>query len=121
MSIGKALYNLRKSRGLTQKELSDALGGKIAQTTAGQYELGIRTPSRKNLKLLADFYNVPVSYLMSDEEPGDAELSYTIIDLMHQDQEYRTLFDVVKTLSPDDLRPVNAILKNIAKGRMPDE
>ena len=118
MSVGEILYSLRKSRGLTQTELSEALEKKIAQTTLGQYELGLRTPSLKNLQLLAEVYNVPVSYFFVDSDMSDEEIAFAMVDMMHKDPEYRTLFDASRKLTPDDLRPINAILKNIAGGRM---
>lgn len=121
MPVSSVLYNLRKQRGLTQTELSEALGKRIAQTTLGQYELGLRTPSMKNMKLLAEFYGVPVSYLYADPDMSDEEIAFTMVDMMHQDEAYRTLFDASRKLSPEDLRPINAILQSIAKGRNPDE
>ena len=117
MSISNVLTNLRKARGLTQGELSKALNGEIAQTTLSQYELGVRKPKAANLKILADFYGVPVSYLYADPDESDEETAYTIVELMHQDEAYRTLFSVSRKLSPADLAPINEIMKNIAKGR----
>lgn len=117
MPIGTVLYNLRKSKDLTQTELSEALDKKIAQTTLGQYELGIRTPSMKNLSLLAEFYGVPLSYFFVDSDMSDEELAFAMVDMMHRDPEYRTLFDASRKLTPEELRPINSILQSIAEKR----
>lgn len=121
MSIANVLYNLRKKSGLSQAELSKALNGEIAQTTLSQYELGLRTPKASNLKILADFYGVPVSYLYANPDQSDEETAYAMVELMHQDEAYRTLFEASRKLSPADLAPINAILQNIAKRRETDE
>jgi len=53
-----------------------------------------------------------------DSDMSDEEIAFAMVDMMHKDPEYRTLFDASRKLTPDDLRPINAILKNIAGGRM---
>ena len=56
------LKELRTTAGLRQKDLADALG--VAQTTIANYEQGARFPDEKNLRRLADHFDVSLDYLM---------------------------------------------------------
>lgn len=56
------LREARKIKGLTIKEVADEIG--IAENTLHQYETEKREPKRETWLKLADYYNVPVSYLM---------------------------------------------------------
>lgn len=53
---------LRKNRRLTIKEVAYTVG--IAENTLHQYETEKREPRRETWVKLADYYDVPVSYLM---------------------------------------------------------
>lgn len=59
---GERLSELRKDRGLTQKQLGDALG--FATVTISQYERGLNTPDDETKIKLAEFFNVSLDYLM---------------------------------------------------------
>ena len=68
------LKKLRLERGLTQKQVADAL--KIQRSTYTRYETGEREPDNHMLNKLADFYEVTVDYLLErtdlpnpDKEP----------------------------------------------------
>lgn len=60
--IGAKLKYLRKSRGLTQIELSQYIG--IAQQTLGGYENSKSQPDIEILKKFAEFFNVSTDYLL---------------------------------------------------------
>ena len=70
------IRELRKEKNLTLKELSSELKKKdvllIASDTLGKYERGEREPKLKTWQALANYFNVPVSYLqgigMSESE-----------------------------------------------------
>lgn len=55
------LKKLRKERGLTQKELADALG--IAKSTISMYENNNREPDFETEELIADLFNVDMNTL----------------------------------------------------------
>ena len=63
------LHELRKARGMTQKELSEALGVTIRTVT--NYENGSREPNIATLIKLADLFDVSLDYLTgrTDESP----------------------------------------------------
>lgn len=117
MAFKDNLYNLRKSRGITQQELSDALNGEVSQSAIGLYESGRRTPNSVTAARLAKYFGVSVSALLADENATDEELAMFDVERMRSDKEYRTLFKLARNISSEDLASVNAILKTIAKRR----
>lgn len=56
------LRQVRKSKGLTIKEVADEIG--FSETRLHQYETEKREPKRETWLKLADYYDVPASYLM---------------------------------------------------------
>ena len=69
MTIGEKIKNLRKEKGLTQKNLGVLCGMTAEQIR--QYELGIRIPKIVSLKKIADSLNV----LFCDLLPLSMEIS----------------------------------------------
>lgn len=55
------IKELRQKNNLTLKELGQKVG--MANNTLSQYETGKREPKLETWKKLADFFDVPVSYL----------------------------------------------------------
>lgn len=60
--IGQRLRELRKEKGLTQKQLADMLG--ISDKGYGYYELEQREPSISMIIILCDFYDVSADYII---------------------------------------------------------
>ena len=61
-NIGKLIKDSKKK--LT--EISDSTG--IAYPTLSGYNQGIRTPKKKNAKILAEYFGVSIPYLLGYEE-----------------------------------------------------
>ena len=70
--FGERLQNLRKSRKLSQKEVSNALS--ISASVLSNYESSERTPSLENLIALADFYRCSTDYLLGLEKHANSAL-----------------------------------------------
>ena len=71
-AIGRKLYELRVSRGLTQQQLAEYMG--VTYQQAHKYEKGINRMSAGRLAHLAQLLNVPVGYFYADLVPNqDAE------------------------------------------------
>ncbi len=66
MNLGKRLKELRKSYGLTQEKLADALG--ISRVNYTRYETDKARPDYETLILLADFFDVTTDYLLGRKE-----------------------------------------------------
>ncbi len=64
--LGKRLKELREERGLTQKEVADALG--IHSVTYLHYEKEQREPPLSLLADMAKFYGETVDYLLGLED-----------------------------------------------------
>lgn len=60
--LGTHLKSLRKSRGITQKQLAQAIGA--SERGIQQYELGERKPAYDMLIALADYFDVSLDYLV---------------------------------------------------------
>ena len=74
--LGTKIKQLRKNAGLTQKELCTVLN--IAQSTLGTIETNKQGTSRKTLKKFADYFNVSIDYLLS--ENNDLTTTSTLIE-----------------------------------------
>lgn len=63
---------LRKRSQFTQQEMADALksygGERISRGLIGSWEAGVRLPGRDNLELIADYFKVPMDYLLGKED-----------------------------------------------------
>ena len=66
MEFNEKLQELRKSRGLTQEELAQALY--VSRTAVSKWESGRGYPSIDSLKALAKFFSVTVDELLSSGE-----------------------------------------------------
>ena len=74
---------LRKKNDLTQENLSLQL--KVSRQTISNWERGFSQPDAENLQLLADFYHVPVSYLIDGNLP-DVEIKNGITETESETQ-----------------------------------
>ena len=66
MEFGEKLQQLRKSRGLTQEELAEALY--VSRTAVSKWESGRGYPSIDSLKGLASYFSVTIDELLSAEK-----------------------------------------------------
>ena len=60
--FGKILADLRKNASLTQEQLAQILN--VSKSTLAHYEQGVTSPNIYILSSLANFFNVPVDYLL---------------------------------------------------------
>lgn len=90
MSFGDRLIKTRKEHGYTREALAQELG--ISKFTLRNYELEATEPGHTFLKLISDFFNVSVDYLM--ELTDEKEVLHTFrLRSSEQDivEKYRTL------------------------------
>lgn len=57
---------LRKDRGLMQKEIAEKLG--VSSQAVSKWETGQGTPKFEHIPLLASLFGVSIDYLFEDEE-----------------------------------------------------
>lgn len=63
--LGKKLRNLRKECEMTQDDIAEVLD--MSRTSFSKYENGASTPPLTTLRKLATIYNVPLDYLIYDD------------------------------------------------------
>lgn len=75
--FNEVLISLRKSKGLTQKELADQIG--MSASAIGNYEQGTRTPDYETLEIIADFFNVPLDSLFGKQKECKSFISDDVL------------------------------------------
>ncbi|MCL6592032.1 MAG: helix-turn-helix transcriptional regulator [Firmicutes bacterium] len=68
--LGAKLKKLRKEKKITQEKLSGQLD--LSPRYIGKIEAGIIKPSMETYRKLADFFQVPVEYLVSESEEANS-------------------------------------------------
>ena len=59
------LKELREIKGVTQKEVADAIG--CSANNYSRYERGEREPDNTTLKLLSKYFNVSIDYMLYND------------------------------------------------------
>ena len=102
------IFERAKKRGISINKLEEQ-----AELSKGSIcKLGNTTPNTAKIKLIADYFNVSVDYLMTGEE-NESEKYYLneetakVAQEIFENKELRTLFDVQKDMDPDDLRALH--------------
>lgn len=93
MSFSQKLKELRKENDLTQENLAKAIC--VSRTLITKYESGKVYPTENNLKSLAEYFNVEVKELISNEE--STQMTLNVISWLNI---FRiTLFSLILALS----------------------
>ncbi|MCY8609943.1 helix-turn-helix transcriptional regulator [Bacillus paralicheniformis] len=77
MNLGQKIKQLRKANGMNQGQLAEAIN--IHQTAVSQFELNKKKPGRDTLIKLSKLFEVPLEYLVDDDEKvnySDSEKSF---------------------------------------------
>lgn len=70
---GERIKKLRKSKGVTQKELANRLG--ISEQAVSKWEKNLSNPSTKNLLQIAKIFGVSITYFYQPEESQSKKIS----------------------------------------------
>lgn len=103
------LKELRKERGLLQKEVADYL--EISRATYSFWETGRYEIDFKNLKKLAEFYNVTIDYILGYEPTDDPQSVYH--DAMEIINKLDIKPDKFKNLTDEQIELAKQLLKTI--------
>lgn len=76
MRFEEKLVDLRKSRGISQEQLAEALG--VSRQAVSRWESGDSTPDMTNLLGLCQYFGVSADYLIFDERDIDGDRSKSI-------------------------------------------
>jgi transcriptional regulator with XRE-family HTH domain len=66
-ALGERLRNIRVQKGMSLQDVQEASSGKWKAAVVGAYERGDRNVTVARLAELADFYGVPVSEILPDD------------------------------------------------------
>ena len=69
MKMNEKLIYLRKKKGLTQLQLAETVY--VSRQAVSKWESGGAVPSTDNLRSLSELYEVPIDYLLNDEDDGE--------------------------------------------------
>ncbi|MED4126508.1 helix-turn-helix transcriptional regulator [Halalkalibacterium halodurans] len=87
--LKERLKYCRKKRNITQEKLAAALS--INRSTYAKYETGENEPDNQTLKMLADYFDVSVDFLLGrtdDESPISIAFSHRKDPLTKEEEEY---------------------------------
>ena len=118
-AVGKRIRELRKSKKLTQVQLSDILleryNVNIGDRSISRYETGVGLPETENLIYLADFFEISTEYILYGKKTVDEDsftwyenfkrlnrLMYTLQIRMLRDE--RNISDVYLQLLDDEAK-----------------
>ena len=94
--MNNRIKKLRKEKNLTLKELGQKVG--MATNTISRYETGKREPKIETWNKLAEYFNVPTSYLMGlDRNDLKFPTKQEAIDFIHKIMK-------AKNIKPEDIQ-----------------
>ena len=103
---------LRKKRGIQQKELAIIIG--VAQPTVSEWEKNKKDPSGDRLEKLSEYFGVDETVILGKgvvDLSGEHDEAWAIRERLRRDPSYRLLFDAADNASPEHLRAAAAMLK----------
>ncbi len=103
MEFGKLLSELRREKGVLQKDVAEHLN--MTVSTISNYEKGVHLPDLNTLILLADYYDVSTDYLLQRTEN-----KASINTLSHQLSADYTVNDLVTTMIELDEQDTQSLL-----------
>jgi transcriptional regulator with XRE-family HTH domain len=81
VKINARLRSIRRSKGFTLADIERLSQGNLRAISLGSYERGDRELSLKKAIQIADFYEVPLGYVLTGKSEVQAQSEKTVIDL----------------------------------------
>ncbi len=103
-SIARTLTNLRKIRGLTQRQLAETMA--VSQPVIARWESGKAVPNQENLQRIAEALQTTVEAIS-----GGSNDPYGPLPQTREDQELVELFSQAHRLSGRDREALKAVLE----------
>ena len=80
MTIADRIQSLRKTKGLSQEELADAVG--VSRQAVSKWESEQATPDLDKVIIMSDVFDVTTDYLLKGIEPIENEDHKTMADVI---------------------------------------
>lgn len=95
MNFGERLRIIRTERGLSQRQIAEALG--VSVNSISQYENGKRFPDEKTIVGLCEFFKVSADYLFGLSDLQDIQIASETRASLTDDQKnaLRTVMDLI--------------------------
>lgn len=114
---------LLEQHGLRASDVSRATG--IPSSAFYDWKAGRSNPKSDKLQKIADFFGVPLEYLMTGEMPEDAyylnDETAEIAQQIYDRPELRTLFDASRKASKEDVEFVVNMLQRLYEKEHPED
>ena len=126
--FSRRLHVLLAEKNMNQRELADVLG--VTESTVGKWTLGKSMPRTiVTIQTIADYFHVNKNYLLDEkadknglisvasERPyyyDDTEIT-TIVNELKSNHDMRTLLDVSRHLSEEDIQTVVMVAKSLSR------
>lgn len=88
----------------------------ISMSSFTDWKKGRATPKADKLQKIADYFDVPLEYLMTGNMPEDYYLNEetaAIAQEIYDDPDLHALFDAARGTSPEDMRMATELLKRL--------
>lgn len=82
MTIADRIQSLRKSKGMSQEELADAVG--VSRQAVSKWESEQATPDLEKVVIMSDIFEVTTDYLLKGIEPVKTDDHKTMADVIDQ-------------------------------------
>lgn len=121
MSLGKKIKKLREEKGIRQEDIGKLFN--VSKSAVSQWENDIRTPDMGIIIKLADFFDVSTDYLLgrtndpslSDTQHVNDDEALEYLDELHKRPEMKTLFQVGRKATREDIETAITIIKALKK------
>lgn len=80
MNVADRIQNLRKTKGISQEQLAEAIG--VSRQAVSKWESEQSTPDLEKIVLLSDFFDVTTDYLLKGIEPTNEIEHMTVGDVI---------------------------------------
>ena len=82
MTIADRIQSLRKSKGMSQEELADAVG--VSRQAVSKWESEQTAPDLEKVVIMSDIFEVTTDYLLKGIEPVKTDDHKTMADVLDQ-------------------------------------
>jgi transcriptional regulator with XRE-family HTH domain len=106
LALAQKIKQTRRSRGWSLSDFEEESGGRIKAVVLGSYERCNRAISVRKLALIARVFDLPVSYLLGNEQSTASQRQILMIDIRrvrksHRDGALEKFFTLVMTKRGD--------------------
>ncbi len=87
VDVGARLRNVREGRNLSRRDVQNMTSGEFKESILAMYESGHRRISAPRLKRLAEFYSVPIAFLLG-ETNSEISKGFSLEAALRSDTEF---------------------------------